>query len=379
MKKNPWILQPGGSGIGQKGHSSRPEQTPEEVYLLAFPPAGSGASSFHCWKTPLSTIANDKGLHVELLPVELPGRSSRYKEELLTNMSDVVNKVIDGIADPFLNDDVPIVVLGHSFGGWIAFELVRELELRGLKQPVCLIASAIRSPRLAGVENDIDQTKMHELDTEEFWKKMEERYGPNKELQHPSIKMMMQPILQADFSVSETYDPPEDCHVKCPIFVLGGTEDTRYSESMLAAWLPCSLTGEFAMSMLNGGHHFLFREDESRDQTIEAVLNFIHKSLLDLQSRSVAKEGMQAAVDSVSMIASAEATMSVSNSVISEAEDSCRATVASSTSKSHIPPTTPKVTRSCGSNECEEDLARESDEARKKRSSWKCATWFCPS
>ena len=40
------------------------------------------------------------------------------------------------------------VVLGHSLGAWMAFEVVHELEKRGLPTPLALIVSGARAPQL---------------------------------------------------------------------------------------------------------------------------------------------------------------------------------------------------------------------------------------
>ena len=289
----PWVLKPyrKSKREHQEGASASPQ-----LRILCFPPAGTGGSIFHAWDPIIQRIAQEGGFgeqieRVELLPIELPGRNSRFKEACLRHIEDVVEHAGEALRPYYRKEeDIPFVILGHSFGGWIAFELTRWIERNDrLKNPVCLIVSGIRSPRLAGVEHDIDTTAMHTLSSEEFWKKMEERYGANPELENPAVRRMMLPILQADFSVSETYQPDMNaCEVSCPLFVSGATEDCRYTEDMLKNWQCCCTYGMhpdgevggqdtimWRMRMFPGGHSYLFKESES----MRSYLNFVAESI----------------------------------------------------------------------------------------------------
>lgn len=113
------------------------------------------------------------------MPIELPGRNTRMKEPRHKSMASLINALIDGISQYL---DRPFCLMGHSMGGWVAYALTQELLLRNMALPLKLYVSGVRSPTLAGVENDIDQTLMHKLKGEEFWKAMERRYGPNPNL-----------------------------------------------------------------------------------------------------------------------------------------------------------------------------------------------------
>lgn len=326
MGKNRWVLDcPKRTRVNEQRVSLR---------ILCLPPAGSGGSIFFPWEARLQelipewvkTECDDDHVeatlkNVQVLPIELPGRSSRYKEALVKDMVEIVQQIVNGLEEQFLRDDIPFLILGHSFGSWIAFEMTREIEKRGMKRPIALLTSAIRSPRLAGVQNDIDSTEMHSLGEEEFWKKMEERYGKNKELEHPSVRKMMGPILQADFQIAETYAPLPDSRVSCPLFVSGGSEDVRYNEKMLQAWDDCTADSHFTVSTFAGGHSYLFKPTESLDAHLNFLLGAI-KECITLDS----SQGQ--GFDASSVVNSVEATVSVSNSAFSETG----ATVASSMS-----------------------------------------------
>lgn len=308
----PWVFRP------RRIHTAGETSTNGVVIkLVLFHPAGTGATIYNGWIDSLEHIFQEsvKDEHIdglEVYPIELPGRGMRMKEPLLTTMHDVVAGATDAVVDVVFShmntmakkeecdeggqeeeqdaarrSKTPkVVIFGHSLGGWIAFEVVCELERRyGAsldKSLLCLIVSAIRSPTLAGVEHDIDTTAMHTLNEEEFWQVMERRYGKNPELEHPSIRKFMYPVLRADFTISETYtrDMPI-LQRPVPLFVTGGTSDVRYTEDMLHAWSSCTASGMFKVQMFPGGHSYLFSTNDGgcqRDhcsfvlKTIEHVL-----------------------------------------------------------------------------------------------------------
>ena len=277
--------------------------SPRTLVLALHCPAGTGATVYNGWvetfKAAFVEESSPLGVVdvVHLVPIELPGRGLRMKEPLLTRMDDLATEISSALKgyiasrglDGRETSETYIGIMGHSLGGWIGFEVMIRLvagccgpragdEVGGGKvTPLCFIASGIRSPTLCGVENDVDGTAMHELGEEAFWRVMEQRYGANKELEHPSVRRMMWPILKADFTVSETYRYG-GVLLDLPLFVTGGNEDVRYDRAMLEAWASCqpcqscqSSTG-FRVEMFDGGHHYLFSKAESMDGHVAWVM-----------------------------------------------------------------------------------------------------------
>ena len=268
-------------------------------------PAGTGATIYNEWVNTFKTAFLDGSALsevvdvVHLVPIELPGRSLRMKEPLITQMDDLAMNISSALEEYIdsvgLNDPAGsatyVCAFGHSLGGWIGFEVMRKLVAGGSRSDggngvsnrthLCFIASAIRSPTLCGVENDIDSTAMHQLAEGEFWRAMERRYGANKDLEHPSVRQMMFPILKADFTVSETYDY-DGGPLDLPLFVSGGREDVRYDHGMLAAWAECrgaSRPDEFQVEMFDGGHNYLFSKAESMEEHVSWVLRRLKESV----------------------------------------------------------------------------------------------------
>ena len=286
LEQTPWVFRP---RVLQNSGSIKDEGD-DVIKLVLFHPAGTGATIYNGWMDSLDKAFQESVLKneytVQVHPIELPGRGMRRKESLMMTMQDVVQGATDAIMDVVIGpmatpEESPkktrVVLLGHSLGGWIAFEVAREIQHR-CDCLLCLIVSAIRSPTLAGVEHDIDATAMHQLDEDEFWEVMERRYGKNPDLEHPSIRSFMYPILQADFTISETYAGGEPI-MGVPLFVSGGTSDVRYTEDMLTAWSSCTTSEIFQVRMFHGGHSYLFPTKDADCQHYIFVLDCITRAL----------------------------------------------------------------------------------------------------
>src|SRR6185369_9129448 len=83
---------------------------------------------------------------IEVLGVQLPGRGSRFKEPLATELSPLLDALALEITR--LGEDAPFAFFGHSMGALIAFEVARELRRRGAPLPSHLFVSGHRAPGL---------------------------------------------------------------------------------------------------------------------------------------------------------------------------------------------------------------------------------------
>lgn len=170
---------------------------------------------------------------LKVLPIEIPGRNTRRKEEPPTSIAGFAKDFVDSLGPEYLSSDitVPYVLFGHSLGAWMAYAIVQELQQRnnlksgggggnGIKYqyPSALIVSGTRSPKLSGVEHDPDGVEMYKLDGPTFWQIFEKRYGKNPDLADPSVREFFHPKLQQDFKLGETYRPlSTSVPLPCPL------------------------------------------------------------------------------------------------------------------------------------------------------------------
>lgn len=236
--------------------------------------------------------------HIEIIAIEYPGHISRIREKLFQTMEDLVPALVLGIL-PILREGIPFAFFGHSLGGWVAFETTKSLQKTQAPLPAKLFCSAIRSPTTS--HEDVDPICMHTLRPEEFWSKMQERYGLQSSSLDPEIKDITLPILKADFRIAETYDPPStrfDEPLSMPLCVMGGLEDPRYMKTQLDQWVNCcavndvaqgnirshysahpksSRSSVFEVRMFKGGHNYAFSLGESQEEAKNFLIDQIDR------------------------------------------------------------------------------------------------------
>lgn len=214
------------------------------VRLFCFPYAGAGASIYRDWLLePTSEI--------EVCPVQLPGRESRFKESLFKTMEPLVAALAKGLAGYL---DKPFAFFGHSMGALISYELARHLRRERNISPLHLFASARRAPQVISTSPPI-----HTLPRAEFIKRLREIEGINEGvLQGTELMDFLLPILRADFGLCETYQYVNEAALDCPMTVFGGTEDDHVTLSDLSAWRE-QTSSRYRLRMFPGDHFFLRR------------------------------------------------------------------------------------------------------------------------
>lgn len=225
--------------------------------LFCFPYAGGSAAIYRTWSERLPA-------EVEVLPVELPGRASRFREPLLRRVDDVVRGAAEALGPLF---DRPYAFFGHSMGALLAFELARQLAASGRAMPARLLVSARRAPHLA----DDDEPPIHSLPEPELLAKLRELNGtPEEALQHPELMQMLLPLLRADFEVNETYEYRDGAPLAVPISVFGGVEDEEVPRETLDAWREHTTAG--CLVRILPGDHFFLNHDPQRTSLLTAIL-----------------------------------------------------------------------------------------------------------
>ena len=210
--------------------------------LFCLPYAGGGASVFLPWRPRFAP-------KVEVCPVQLPGRESRFSEPLFTQLDPLVDALTTAI-EPYL--DRPYALLGYSLGAIVAFELARKLREQDLKKPSCLFAVACRAPQLPDLESPL-----HKLPDAEFIEALRKLQGiPEGVLQNSELMELYLPILRTDLKIFETYRYTNGQSFNFPIKAYGGLEDKKASQEQLQGWAEQS-THSFSLKMVPGHHFFV--------------------------------------------------------------------------------------------------------------------------
>jgi medium-chain acyl-[acyl-carrier-protein] hydrolase len=212
------------------------------IRLFCFPYAGGSARMFTAWQTGLPE-------NVEVVPVEPPGRGSRFPEPLHDRAEPLVDDLLPRL---LTRRDAPFALFGHSMGALLAFEIARRLEQRYGAPPLHLFVSAFRAPHLppAAVPD-------HTLPDEQFRARLREFKGtPEEVLADEGLMELFVPILRADLAIAGTYRSTGGPPVTCPVTAFAGTEDREVGVSAVAQWSRHT-TGGFALKAVPGDHFFL--------------------------------------------------------------------------------------------------------------------------
>jgi pyochelin biosynthetic protein PchC len=212
------------------------------VYLL--PHAGGGASAFHSWHADTSRL--------HLAKVQYPGRENRYREPLIGDIAGLAERIAREIA---ACGREPTVLLGHSMGGYVAFEVTRRLTGWAMP-PRALFVSACLPPHQCR-----DRRRTGHLSDAELVGSIVELGRARAEQVDPEIWKLALPALRSDLAAVDGYldsftlftEDRLDCHV----VALNGTDDHETSSERMSGWRDVSC-GTFTQASFPGGHFYLF-------------------------------------------------------------------------------------------------------------------------
>lgn len=227
------------------------EITADGYKLVCFPFAGSGASHYAKWNEHLSSI--------EVLPVQLPGRENRIKDEPYINSEELTEKIVNEI-EPYLQTG-NFSIFGHSMGGILGFEVAKKLEKRNIFPDICFISGT----SIEGyTEIKYADKKTNDMNDDEFIQ-MVSQFGAIDEnnliFKYSEIREIYLKILRADFNVIESYEPTEN-KVICPIVAMCGNNDPSENIKRMCEWEKYT-ESEVSFIEYNGNHFYL---DENLDK-----------------------------------------------------------------------------------------------------------------
>ena len=228
------------------------------VSLVCFPFAGAGIAAFAAWARMLDP-------RIELHIASLPGRDRRIREPHETRQSVVVGALSEAVSQLA---DRPLLLMGHSLGALIAFEVARSLRAAGGPQPKHLVISGRRGPRIPDHRPPISN-----LPDDAFVSAMSSRYGgiPKILLQEPELLARFLPSLKADMTLYEQYQYRPEPPLAVPISAWCGQSDPGVSPEALEAWQQ-ETTADFSMRWFSGEHFYL---QPRRAEVLRALADLI--------------------------------------------------------------------------------------------------------
>ncbi|MGW6485652.1 thioesterase II family protein [Streptomyces sp. NPDC055056] len=232
-----------------------PQEDPEQATLLCVPFAGAGPSFFHPWRE-LSAG------RWRVTSVELPGRERRILDTPYRNVVEAAKGSIDDIVAD-LGEGTSTVLFGHSLGAVLAYELAHLLLTRGVHVERLVVSGSPgpwtqRERRATG------------LPDEEFLARVEEFAGFRHEaLDHPEMRELILPVLQADCEMHENYVPSTDTPLAVPVCSLRGAWDGLVTAAEARQWQDATTAG-FTYAEFPGDHMYLVDHGREILDTIAA-------------------------------------------------------------------------------------------------------------
>ena len=235
--------------------------------LLCLPYSGASAMVYSRWRRHLPQW-------LEVQPLELPGRGTRFAEPLHTDMQVLAKQLA---AEVSAKVKVPYALFGHSLGAILGYELIHALQAQGAALPLAFVASGTAAPSRRENYAAYAQPKS---DAELLAELKDLNGTPDEVLQNEELMALTLPVLRADFLLCGRYQYQPRNRLPMPVYVLGGKED-RSSVDQLLAWQD-EADHSFSLDMLPGGHFFI-HQYESR------VLGLIKAKLEILWGRYIRK------------------------------------------------------------------------------------------
>ncbi|MBV9389911.1 MAG: thioesterase [Chroococcidiopsidaceae cyanobacterium CP_BM_ER_R8_30] len=212
-----------------------------KLRLFCFPYVGASSLIFRTWSDSLPAT-------IEVCPIKLPGRGTRFKEAPFNRLEPLVQAIACALK-PHL--DKPFAFFGHSMGGLVCFEVTRLLRRHGII-PLHLFISGRQAPQIPYLKQSI-----HTLPEPEFLLELCRLNGtPKAVLENAELMQLFLPVLRADFSVLETYVYAQEPPLECPITAFGGLQDPEVNCEELEAWRQ-QTSSYFSLKMFRGDHFFI--------------------------------------------------------------------------------------------------------------------------
>jgi len=217
---------------------------PINTKLFCIPHAGGSATYYSRFKDFFS-----EGIDVR--PLEMAGRGRRCRDPLSTSM-DVISGDLFAQIEPVVRSH-PYALFGHSMGGLLALLCALRAREKDLPLPEALFVSACATP---DTFLNKPAVPVSSFPPDQLWRFIRELGGlPPAVAMSKELCQYLEPVLYADFTALDTWNPAEIDPLPVPITVFLGSEDLL-QKSTACEWSKLT-TREFSIHSFPGNHFYL--------------------------------------------------------------------------------------------------------------------------
>lgn len=236
----------------------------EKINLFCLTFAGGNKYSYRLFSEKAPSFLN-------IITLEYPGRGSRMKEKLISDLNLLIDDLYDQVKDKLGTDRYAFY--GHSMGGLAAYLLTLKLLKTNDKQPEHLFITGTTGPSAPSrLENP-----RHLLAKPEFINAVRELGGmPDEILESEELLEYLEPILRNDFKAIETYKYQDNTPLNLPFTVITGISEDIKTDDILLWQRETSLKVDF--KQLPGRHFFIL---EQSDQILKVIAKKLYHSKLE--------------------------------------------------------------------------------------------------
>ena len=263
----------------------------EKMKLLCIPPSACSAMMYLQWKTYFPE-------QVEIVPVELPGKGTKFREKLCSSIDEITNSLVDEVIEKTADDNYS--VFGFCSGAVVAFDLVQKLAQKGFRPAAHFIGASSRDPSaqihapsaldvsdemLVKIVMNIFKFKVNDKNDEDYMCRFIANLHPksgetlsgmsddeflaaikedNEEGRRAmeSLRRTVE-MLKTDSAILHSYHVPETVRpMEMPVTMIHGKYDNLVKRSEVAEWKKYCASA-FEIRMIAGGHLAAF--DNSAD------------------------------------------------------------------------------------------------------------------
>ena len=225
-----------------------------KLNLFCFPFAGGSSFSYRLFEPYVDPL-------YRMEAIEYPGRGIRSKEACIRDMSLLVDDLFTQYYPSFQAQKYAFY--GHSMGAIVAFVLIKKMAAEGCPLPMHLIVTGAAGPT---GRSEVGRNR-HLMNKQDFLEELRILDGcPEQILENPELLDYFEPILRADFELSETFDYRLDHVLNMPITVITGILESIPEEDILLWQRETSRPVDFIK--IPGKHFFIY---DNPGQVIEVV------------------------------------------------------------------------------------------------------------